>query len=73
MWDNQDEYTQSKRDERLKDLDKEWQGNQPCSGCNVRDVCKYCGTIKRPDYNGDIFDIKVECKLKDIYCGYKHN
>lgn len=39
--------------------------SMPCNECNLKDICKYAfdieGVLK---YNMNIFDIKVECKIR---------
>ena len=60
-------------DKRIERLDMEFKSLFTCNGCSVRDVCKHAFTIKRPDFNQEIFKISIECAIKDKYCGRRNS
>lgn len=51
--------------ERKIDLDNRFIKNMPCINCELNFICKYSHSIKRPDFNEQVFDISVTCKIKD--------
>lgn len=57
--------------DRTDRLDKEWDENLPCSTCDMADICRFRRAVKRIDYPGEVFDIKVTCKIKSGYRAVK--
>lgn len=57
-------------EERQAVLDGMWREHMPCWNCDIKDVCKYCNSIKRPDFNPDVFIVNVVCKIRS---GYRRN
>lgn len=54
--------------ERRELLDKEWQRDvMPCHDCEIKDICKYANTIRRADYNPEVFEVKVTCNIQHKY------
>jgi len=54
-------------DARADRLQDEFDRNMPCASCSIKDVCKYRNTIRKVDYNPEVFSIRVQCKIK---CNY---
>ena len=59
--------TKTSKDERNEKLFASWQSIAPCQDCRVANICRYKDSIKRPDYNPDVFELTVKCKLKNEY------
>lgn len=51
--------------EREARLDSVWQRNLPCFTCRLKELCKYANHFKRPDYNADIIQVHITCKLRE--------
>lgn len=54
-------------DDREHILQEEWNTVMPCRDCFVKDICKWAGSFKRPDFNPEVFGVTVDCKVKPTY------
>lgn len=63
-----------KTEDRDLQLQNEWDGIMPCSDCDLRDICKYAKSFKRPDFNPDVFKVAVTCTIKPkVYARFEDN
>ena len=46
-------------------LDQQFNKLMPCNKCPLSSICKYNNSIKRPNYNYQVFDLKITCKIKE--------
>lgn len=61
-------------EDREQLLRNEWKSSLPCSDCEVRDICKHAETFHRPDFNPDVFEVAVSCKVKPkVYARFAPN
>jgi len=61
-YDMEEEFMKNQRDEFL---DKEFNQQMPCKDCKLSPICRYVGTFKRINYDKDVFNVEITCKLKD--------
>lgn len=52
------------KEEREANLQKEWEDKMPCNGCALTGICKFYNSIKRLDFNKEIFSIEISCNKK---------
>lgn len=61
-------------EDREQLLRNEWKSSLPCSDCEVRDICKYTESFHRPDFNPEVFEVAVSCKVKPkVYTRFAPN
>lgn len=49
------------KDMREQRLYNEWVSKLPCADCALEDICRYANSIKRIDFNSEIFNITITC------------
>ena len=52
----------SSREQRELSLQEKFNELMPCKDCKLTQICKYFNSIKRLDYDPEIFTISISCK-----------
>ena len=50
------------REQREVSLQEKFNELMPCKDCKLTQICKYFNSIKRLDYDPEIFTISISCK-----------
>lgn len=50
------------REQRELSLQEKFNELMPCKDCKLTQICKYFNSIKRLDYDPEIFTISISCK-----------
>lgn len=54
--------------DRKMELQQDFENTlSPCKSCDISEICKYTGSLKRFDFNPDVFEVSIDCKLKTKY------
>lgn len=52
------------KEERKEELQREFEDTLPCKTCINKDICRYANSVKRFDFNKEIFTITIECRRR---------
>ena len=57
-------YSNTRKVKLQEDFDKKI---SPCNDCELSLICKHHGSLNKFDFNPDVFEVSVNCKIKREY------
>ena len=70
-WAPEPQESKNNREQALRD---DWKNFLPCVDCEVRDICKHTESFSRPDFNPEVFEVEVSCKIRpEVYARFAPN